>query len=614
MPGITSVYVDADTFTVASDRTADFIVGRRVSANCGVDGYKYGTIESSSYSSPNTTVNLASTNDDLTLNLAEVWYSSVKPGPTGNVSRHTHAGDEGDGYSVGRYSVDHNETDQGAAGEGKSIKTFVDAIGSDSATIQLRHNSGSATTTYTLTTNVTIPSNITLEIENGAVIDGAGTLTINGFIEAGVYQILGSNITIIGDLQNGTLFPQWCGVTGDGVTDDSASIQKIVDISEAAGGRSIFFSVGAYVLSSTITIDNANVKIIGSGCDSLHDLVPASGIIGTRFEWDGAANGTMMEVKSIEGATLRNKVGSGVRAVSFDGNGTAGIGLKVRSIQGGLFEDIYIKECTDQNLYLGVVTTLGEVKDLQFCSFNRIHLNNLTATGDLLRLDGDNSANVSLNSFRNLRLRHNDGDGIIMINADANVFRNTLIYRHPGGTGTSLEFRGGVSVAESARNNLFMGLTSTAAPISKGTGTYTVGAHNNIFVFYDVGNSSPAPTIETGSTLYFHYSSNVAYHGLFNQAVIGDTHNTIQTEEGNLSTASLRIHNNASNHIALTNGTEEWLIRIDSATGDLLLTRISGTGSFVLPASATEFGADGLVTVGANDSGGAGYKVLRVPN
>lgn len=111
MVGLTATYVDVDTFTVVRDKTADFIVGRRVKANCGVDGYKYGTVESSSYSSPNTTVNLASTNDDLTSNLAEVWYSSVKPGTEGNVCVHSQDGSEGSGgVSVYTSVMTGNET------------------------------------------------------------------------------------------------------------------------------------------------------------------------------------------------------------------------------------------------------------------------------------------------------------------------------------------------------------------------------------------------------------------------------------------------------------------------------------------------------------------------
>ena len=99
---ITATYVDADTFTVNTDRTAEFSVGRRVKCDCGVDGYKYGTIDSSSYSAV-TTVNLSSGSDNLTSNLTEVEYGIQSEGDTGSVPRHIHEGGEGDGGSIRPY-------------------------------------------------------------------------------------------------------------------------------------------------------------------------------------------------------------------------------------------------------------------------------------------------------------------------------------------------------------------------------------------------------------------------------------------------------------------------------------------------------------------------------
>lgn len=92
--GLNATYVDADTFTVATDLTADFVVGRKVRCNCGVDGYKYVVVASSSYGAPNTTVNLTADSDDLTANLTEVDWSVVKPGAAGNIPLHDHADED----------------------------------------------------------------------------------------------------------------------------------------------------------------------------------------------------------------------------------------------------------------------------------------------------------------------------------------------------------------------------------------------------------------------------------------------------------------------------------------------------------------------------------------
>ncbi len=83
-------YVDADTFTVAGDHTSGeggFDEGRALRMDCGVDGVRYGAVESASYSNPDTTVNLDAASDAITANLEEVITSPVRPGDEGNWAR-----------------------------------------------------------------------------------------------------------------------------------------------------------------------------------------------------------------------------------------------------------------------------------------------------------------------------------------------------------------------------------------------------------------------------------------------------------------------------------------------------------------------------------------------
>jgi len=100
MAGITATYVSPSGFTVVTNRTDEFIADRRVKANCGVDGFKFGTITSSSYGAPNTTVNLTVASEDLTSNLTDVYYGLVSEGSSGSVPIHDHNGDEGSGGIV----------------------------------------------------------------------------------------------------------------------------------------------------------------------------------------------------------------------------------------------------------------------------------------------------------------------------------------------------------------------------------------------------------------------------------------------------------------------------------------------------------------------------------
>ena len=51
-----ATYISANTFSVTGDQSSDFNIGRRLKCDCGVDGIKYTTILSSSYSSVTTVI------------------------------------------------------------------------------------------------------------------------------------------------------------------------------------------------------------------------------------------------------------------------------------------------------------------------------------------------------------------------------------------------------------------------------------------------------------------------------------------------------------------------------------------------------------------------------
>lgn len=93
---ITATYVSATTFTISGTQTSTFMEGRRVKADCGVNGYKYGTILSSAYTSV-TTVILTAASDDLTSNLTEVEYGIIGKGTNQSLPIHAHDGNEGAG-------------------------------------------------------------------------------------------------------------------------------------------------------------------------------------------------------------------------------------------------------------------------------------------------------------------------------------------------------------------------------------------------------------------------------------------------------------------------------------------------------------------------------------
>lgn len=98
------------------------------------------------------------------------------------------------------YVPDFNLADQGAA-VGLSVKNIIDATDPNrQITINLTQASGylDENTPYNVSTNLIIPSNVTLVVESGAYLTGSATLTINGPFEGspGCFSAtIGSNIT-----------------------------------------------------------------------------------------------------------------------------------------------------------------------------------------------------------------------------------------------------------------------------------------------------------------------------------------------------------------------------------------------------------------------------------
>jgi hypothetical protein len=72
------------------------------------------------------------------------------------------------------------------------------------------------------------------------------------------------------------------------------------------------------------------------------------------------------------------------------------------------------------------------------------------------------------------------------------------------------------------------------------------------------------------------------------------------------------IYNTSEAGAVMSDGTNVWLFRI--ASGNLNFSRSAGSGKLNLPAESLLLINSAQVSYGANDSGGSGFKLLRVPN
>lgn len=59
------------------------------------------------------------------------------------------------------------------------------------------------------------------------------------------------------------------GATGDGVTDDTASIDAAIAACKASGGGTVFFPAGTYIASSTLTVDLTSIQLLGASSSAV---------------------------------------------------------------------------------------------------------------------------------------------------------------------------------------------------------------------------------------------------------------------------------------------------------------------------------------------------------
>ena len=123
-----------------------------------------------------------------------------------------------------------------------TVSAAISAIGSDERTVLL------APGTWSFTGDVTVPDNITLRFERGAVIavSSGYTLTINGPIDAGLQQLFTSTSDIVLGDRVGQVHPEWWhDISG---SDCKNAVQTAID-----SGKKVILSA-LYPISSNLIL------------------------------------------------------------------------------------------------------------------------------------------------------------------------------------------------------------------------------------------------------------------------------------------------------------------------------------------------------------------------
>ena len=243
-----ATYSDTDTFTLPGDYTSRLTAGKVVQIQVAA-GMVYSTVASSSYGGGTTTVNL--NNAVLTDPISRVYVVATRDGLWPN----------GPGYIVA--------TDYGSPGQ-TALDDALTAISSSERTLVLTPGS------WSITADTTIPANVTLAPQRGAVLSIATgiTLTINGGLQADPVQIFswaGTGKVVLGAGAVKEAYPEWWGAKGDGATDCTSPIAAATN---AAQGRMPIRFVGDdYQVTDTLALTVWNYSWVGKRTDRGQSVV-----------------------------------------------------------------------------------------------------------------------------------------------------------------------------------------------------------------------------------------------------------------------------------------------------------------------------------------------------
>lgn len=305
------------------------------------------------------------------------------------------------------------------------------------------------------------------------------------------------------------------GAKGDGVTDDTAAIQRAIDAA-AVAGATVQFDAKRYRITETLTVGDGSssavstyggVRLLGRGQPLLPSQFlggyPPATARGTRLVWAGPRGGTMLAIRG----PLQ---GWGVSDVFFDGTGDedfgggAGIGLHVVSAMNGDSRNLTFRGCREASIYSTTVQSPPGVNiaDSLHNNFENINIGVGWAPGAKgIVLTGVTPAgnNTDYCRFSNVAIAlptdpvaAPSAYGIYFQSCDSNVFHNVHMFNgHPGCVGVMFDYA--VNPDWPAGNQIYgIDWAGMAGPVQIG-GTPSANARPNFIYAVNEANGGFMP-------------------------------------------------------------------------------------------------------------------------
>ena len=189
-----------------------------------------------------------------------------------------------------------NHSDSNTVG---SLAKVIKQIGAGFGTIELQ-----GPKTYVLKNDLTIPKKVIIKFQSGAVlfVEKDCTLKFDGVIDAGLQQIFDGPGHIKGKPKVSAVVPQWFGAEGDGIADDTVSLQKAVDFACTSQILAVDLNIGWYRI--TKTLDCTNIRQPSMPRDGLN--IYGSSFLNTQIIGDTGDNTAVMDISGVEWLQLNN--------------------------------------------------------------------------------------------------------------------------------------------------------------------------------------------------------------------------------------------------------------------------------------------------------------------
>jgi hypothetical protein len=442
------------------------------------------------------------------------------------------------------------------------------------------------------------------------------------------------------------------GAVGDGVTDDTAAINAAVAALVTAGGGTLYFPEGTYIVSAPINL-RSNIVYQGHGWASIIKQKAAVTGVNLLGEASPAAPHSNIIVRDLQ--LDGNRANANFPADDADGNA-----IRLNQVSFSRFENLYIHD----SIFNGIsvynasndnIITKNRLEDIGktgsppgaatytgiFIEFganrNRVSQNRISTTRQygiwIGSRDADNYDNAIENNFVNAAA----GDGIrVGDDVSANITNRPLVIGNHvlscGDLGIRLFHAGtgsiqdGIVIGNHALSNTNGGIyaqagslrTLVSGNISRSNGGYGLsGAGTDNIFTSNISLSNTSGQIQIAGTRTVDLF-NITFAQTFpysEQEIRSGTKLSVSRASGNDCELDLDQSGVVAWHLRNT-ATTGLLQALFGATTALEIQRSPANGNVGLAVYRNVGGSLTLeqVSMGAVDSGGAGFKLLRVPN